>query len=103
MSFFSFDSKTFATLIDTGGLTRQDNIIDNGIQLQVLNALAESDVIYFIVSSRDGIIGLDREIAAQLRKLKKDIVLVCNKAEGLNPSLAAEFYELGLGEPILIG
>ena len=99
---FDEDSKTFATLIDTGGLTRQDNIIDNGIQLQVLNALAESDVIYFIVSSRDGIIGLDREIAAQLRKLKKDIVLVCNKAEGLNPSLAAEFYELGLGEPILI-
>jgi GTP-binding protein len=68
----------------------------------VLNALEESDVIYFIVSSRDGVIGLDREIAIQLRKLKKDIVLVCNKAEGLDPSLAIEFYELGLGEPQLI-
>jgi GTP-binding protein len=40
----------------------------------VLNALEESNVIYFIVSSRDGVIGLDREIAIQLRKLKKDIV-----------------------------
>ncbi|MDC9714333.1 MAG: ribosome biogenesis GTPase Der [Gammaproteobacteria bacterium] len=99
---FDEDSETFATIIDTGGLTNQDNIIDNGIQIQVLNALKESDVIYFIVSSRDGVIGLDREIATQLRKLKKDIVLVCNKAEGLDPSLAAEFYELGTGEPILI-
>jgi predicted GTPase len=44
--------------LDTGGLTNQDNIIDNGIQLQVLNALEESDVIYFIVSSRDGVIVL---------------------------------------------
>jgi GTP-binding protein len=77
---FDDDSETYVTLIDTGGLTNQDNIIDNGIQLQVLNALEESDVIYFIVSSRDGVIGLDREIAIQLRKLKKDIVLVCNKA-----------------------
>ncbi|CAC9459311.1 GTP-binding protein EngA [uncultured Gammaproteobacteria bacterium] len=99
---FDEDSETFATIIDTGGLTNQDNIIDSGIQTQVLNALEESNVIYFIVSSRDGIIGLDREIASQLRKLKKDIVLVCNKAEGLDPSLAAEFYELGMGEPILI-
>lgn len=99
---FDDDSETYVTLIDTGGLTNQDNIIDNGIQLQVLNALEESDVIYFIVSSRDGVIGLDREIAIQLRKLKKDIVLVCNKAEGLDPSLAIEFYELGLGEPQLI-
>jgi predicted GTPase len=48
-------------------LTNQDNIIDNGIQLQVLNALEESNVIYFIVSSRDGVIGLDREIAIHIK------------------------------------
>jgi predicted GTPase len=47
----AYDSETYVTLIDTGGLTNQDNIIDNGIQLQVLNALEESDVIYFIVPS----------------------------------------------------
>jgi GTP-binding protein len=40
---FDDDSETYVTLIDTGGLTNQDNIIDNGIQLQVLNALEESD------------------------------------------------------------
>ncbi|BBB22802.1 GTP-binding protein EngA [Abyssogena phaseoliformis symbiont OG214] len=96
------DTQTFATIIDTGGLTNKDNLVDSGIQDQVLNALEESDVIYFMVSSRDGVIGLDLEIAARLRKLKKNIILVCNKAEGLNPTLAAEFFELGLGEPMLI-
>ncbi|SMN11744.1 GTP-binding protein EngA [uncultured Candidatus Thioglobus sp.] len=99
---FDEETDTHATLIDTGGLTNQDNIIDNGIQSQVLNALEESDVIFFIVSSRDGLIGLDREIAAQLRKLRKKIVLVCNKSEGLNPSDAIDFYELGFGEPQLV-
>ena len=99
---FDEDTQTQATIIDTGGLTQQDNVIDNGIQTQVLNALEESDVIYFIVSARDGVIGLDREIATQLRKLKKEVILVCNKAEGLDLSLATEFYELGMGEPQLI-
>ncbi len=98
----SLDDDILCTIIDTGGLTHQDNIIDAGIEGQVLSALEESDVIYFIVSSRDGVTGLDLEITTQLRRLKKNIVLVCNQAEGLNPSLAAEFYELGLGEPVLI-
>ena len=96
------DSQTYATIIDTGGLTHEENVVDSGIQGQVLSALEESDVIYFILSARDGITGLDQEIAAQLRKLKKNIILVCNKAEGLDLSAAAEFYELGLGEPVLI-
>ncbi|HIB28238.1 MAG TPA: ribosome biogenesis GTPase Der [Candidatus Thioglobus sp.] len=96
------DTDTFVTIIDTGGLTNEDNIVDSGIEGQVLSALKESDIIYFIVSSRDGVIGLDLEIAARLRRLKKKIILVCNKAEGLNESLAAEFYEMGLGEPKLI-
>ncbi len=96
------DSETFATIIDTGGLTNEDNVVDSGIQGQVLSALEESDVIYFIVSSRDGVIGLDLEIASRLRRLKKEVVLVCNKSEGLDEIKAAEFYELGLGTPRLI-
>ncbi len=96
------DDNNCCTIIDTGGLSNKDNIIDSSIQGQVLSALAESDLIYFILSVRDGITGLDLEIAAQLRKLKKNIILVCNKAEGLDLSLATEFYELGLGKPVLI-
>jgi len=90
------------TIIDTGGLTNEDSLIDTAIHEQVLSALDESDVIFFLVNNRDGLTSLDFEIAAQLRKLKKNIILVCNKAEGLDQSSAAEFFELGLGNPVLI-
>lgn len=99
---FDDDKQIFVTLIDTGGLTNQNTILDNSIQSQVLSALEQSNVVYFIVSVRDGLMGLDKEIAMRLRKLKQDIVLVCNKAEGSNLTNATEFYELGLGEPIFI-
>ena len=90
------------SIIDTGGLTNEDSLIDTGIHEQVLNALNESDVIFFIVSNKDGVTSLDLDISIQLRKLKKNIILVCNKAEGLNQASAAEFFELGLGDPVLI-
>ena len=93
------DDDTQCSIIDTGGLTNEDNIIDSGIHGQVLSALNESDVVYFIVSARDGVTPLDHEIAKQLRRLKLNIVLVCNKAEGLSDAIFAEFYELGLGAP----
>ncbi|MDC0964451.1 ribosome biogenesis GTPase Der [Candidatus Pseudothioglobus singularis] len=96
------DNGIYCSIVDTGGLTNEDSIIDTGIHSQVINALNESDVIYFIVSNKDGVTSLDFDISAQLRKLKKNIILVCNKAEGLNKSSALEFYELGLGDPTLI-
>ena len=96
------DNGIYCSIVDTGGLTNEDSIIDTGIHSQVINALNESDVIYFIVSNKDGVTSLDFDISAQLRKLKKNIILVCNKAEGLNKASAAEFYELGLGDPTLI-
>ena len=96
------DDETKCSIIDTGGLTNEDSLIDTGIHEQVLSALDESDLIYLIVSNRDGVTSLDLDISNQLRKLKKNIILVCNKAEGLNQVTAAEFFELGLGEPILI-
>ena len=92
----------YCSIVDTGGLTNENSIIDTGIHSQVINALNESDVIYFIVSNKDGVTSLDLDISAQLRKLKKNIVLVCDKAEGLNKTAASEFYELGLGDPTLI-
>ncbi len=96
------DDETKCSIIDTGGLTNEESLIDSGIHGQVLNALDESDVIYFIVSNKDGVTSLDLDIASQLRKLKKNIILVCNKAEGLDKSSASEFYELGLVDPCLI-
>jgi len=96
------NDETWCSIIDTGGLTNEDSLIDTGIQEQVLSALDESNVIFFIVSNKDGVTSLDLDISKQLRKLKKHIILVCNKAEGLNQVTAAEFFELGLGEPVLI-
>jgi GTP-binding protein len=96
------DDETKCSIIDTGGLTNEDSLIDTGIHEQVLSALDESDVIFFIVSNKDGVTSLDLDISIQLRKLRKNIILVCNKAEGLNQVTAAEFFELGLGKPILI-
>jgi len=96
------NDETKCSIIDTGGLTNEDSLIDTGIHEQVLSALGESDVIFFIVSNKDGVTSLDLDISSQLRKLKKHIILVCNKAEGLNQFTAAEFFELGLGEPVLI-
>ena len=96
------NNETKCSIIDTGGLTNEDSLIDTGIHEQVLSALNESDVIFFIVSNKDGVTSLDLDISSQLRKLKKHIILVCNKAEGLNQVNAAEFFELGLGEPVLI-
>ena len=96
------NDETKCSIIDTGGLTNEDSLIDTGIHEQVLSALDESDVIFFIVSNKDGVTSLDLDISIQLRKLRKNIILVCNKAEGLNQVTAAEFFELGLGEPILI-
>ena len=96
------DDETKCSIIDTGGLTHEDSLIDTGIHKQILSALDESDVIFFIVSNKDGVTSLDLDISSQLRKLRKNIILVCNKAEGLNQFTAAEFFELGLGEPVLI-
>ena len=96
------DDDIKCSIIDTGGLTNEDSLINTGIHEQVLNALNESDVIFFIVSNKDGVTSLDLDISIQLRKLKKNIILVCNKAEGLNQASAAEFFELGLGDPVLI-
>ena len=72
------DDNIYCSIVDTGGLTNENSLIDSGIQGQVLNALNESDVIYFIVSNKDGVTSLDLDIASQLRKLKKNILrLAC--------------------------
>jgi GTP-binding protein len=92
------------TLVDTGGLeVKPASSIARGIKGQVEAAIAEADVLIFMVSVREGVLPADLEIAGRLRKAGKPVVLVANKAD--SPKLesgAAEFYELGLGEPLVI-
>jgi GTP-binding protein len=92
------------TLVDTGGLEVQpSSTISLGVKEQVQVAIAEADVIIFLVDSEAGIIPADLEIAEMLRRSSKPIILAANKSD--NPkreSQAVEFYEMGLGEPLAI-
>jgi len=95
---------TELTLVDTGGLeTKPSSTIAQGVKEQVEVAIAEADVIIFLVDVRDGVTPLDLEIADMLRKVGKPILLAANKADNAKlEATAVEFYELGLGEPLAI-
>ena len=90
-------------VIDTGGF---EPVAAEGITremaLQAEAAIAESDVVLFMVDARDGLVPQDRRIAERLRRSGRRPVLVVNKAEGLSSAATAEFYELGLGDPLPI-
>ena len=87
-------------VIDTGGF--EPDAVDGiykEMAKQTRQAVAESDVVVFVVDARAGINAQDHEIAHYLRRLGKPTVLVANKAEGMTQGLQlVEFFELGLGE-----
>ncbi|MDB5869467.1 MAG: small GTP-binding protein [Polaromonas sp.] len=91
-------------VIDTGGF-EPDAVtgIYKEMARQTRQAVAESDVVIFVVDARAGISAQDHDIANYLRKLGKPTVLAANKAEGLpEGSQVAEFFELGLGEMLAV-
>jgi GTP-binding protein len=87
-------------VVDTGGLTDDARDIDALTAEQARAAMQESDVIVFVVDGRQGLMPADQEIASELRRLGKRLVLAVNKTDGLNADNArAEFHALGLGDP----
>lgn len=87
--------------VDTGGF---EPVAKDGILLemarQTQQAIAEADVVIFLVDARAGVNAHDHEIARLLRKTGQRVFLAVNKAEGMRyGSAASEFHELGLGEP----
>jgi GTP-binding protein len=87
-------------VIDTGGFEPDASSgIFKEMAKQTQQAVAEADVVIFVVDAREGLSAQDHDIANFLRRLSKPTLLVANKAEGMRegPQLA-EFYELGLGE-----
>jgi len=87
-------------VVDTGGF---EPTAESGIYMemakQTRQAVAEADVVIFVVDARGGLSAQDHDIANYLRKLGKPTVLVANKAEGMTEGVQlTEFYELGLGE-----
>ena len=90
--------------IDTGGL---EPGAPEGIFVEMARqaeqAMAEADAVVFLVDARSGLAPGDRRIAERLRRLRAPVYVAVNKAEGLQPdTAAAEFHELGLGEPAAI-
>jgi GTPase len=87
-------------VIDTGGFepTAESGIYKE-MAKQTQQAVAEADVVVFVVDARAGVSAQDHDIAKYLRKLGKPTVLAANKAEGMQEGVRlGEFYELGLGE-----
>lgn len=86
--------------IDTGGFEPDAaSGIFKEMAKQTTQAVAEADVVIFVVDARDGISAQDHEIAKYLRKLGKPCILTANKSEGLVASgQLVEFFELGLGQ-----
>lgn len=87
-------------VIDTGGFEPDAaSGIYREMAKQTQQAVAEADVVVFVVDARAGLSAQDHDIANYLRRLGKPCVLVANKAEGMREGMQlTEFYELGLGE-----
>lgn len=87
-------------VVDTGGFEPDASSgIFKEMARQAQQAVAEADVVIFVLDARDGLSAQDHDIGKYLRRLGKPCLLVANKAEGLKAGAQlTEFYELGLGE-----
>lgn len=92
------------SVVDTGGwVLGSDDIFEDEINKQVEIAMEQADVILFVVDVETGITDLDDSVAINLRRSKKPIILVANKADNFELHYAAaEFYSLGIGDPMCI-
>jgi len=89
------------SVVDTGGwVLNSEDVFEEEINKQVQIAIEEADLILFTVDIMHGLTGMDEQIADMLRRSKKEVLLVSNKADNFEMHLqTAEFYSLGLGEP----
>ena len=87
-------------VIDTGGFEPDaQSGIYKEMAKQTRQAVAEADVVVFVVDARAGVSAQDHDIGKYLRKLGKPTVLTANKAEGMLEGVQlSEFFELGLGQ-----
>lgn len=98
-----WNGKSF-TVIDTGGyVVGSEDSFEGEIRKQVSLAVDEADLILFMVDVAEGLTDDDKEVAGVLRKSKKKVLLVANKVDNNErQSWSAEFYALGLGDPMNI-
>jgi len=90
-------------VIDTGGVSGGEQGIDERMLGQTVRALNEADVAVVMVDGRGGLTAADEHVADLARRNARNVILVVNKAEGLDPAIAgSEFHKLGIGEPLPI-
>jgi len=96
-------SKPFL-VVDTGGFEpAADTGILKEMARQTLLAIDEADVVIFLVDGRQGVTPQDKVIADRLRRSQRPVLLAVNKTEGMQRAIvSAEFYELGLGDPLSV-
>lgn len=92
-------------VIDTGGIgmTKDLSPIEDMTVQQAFQAVEEADKVLFMVDARAGLLPDDKNIARQLRKLNKSVILVINKVDGLDPfQVGSDFHPLGFKEIVCI-
>lgn len=98
-----WNGKDFS-VVDTGGwVVKSDDIFEEEIRKQVIIATEEADVVLFLVDVTTGLTDWDEDVASILRRANLPVIVVVNKVDNNNQQYAAaEFYKLGLGDPICI-
>ena len=92
------------TVVDTGGWqAKPQGSLEQKVKQQVEAAIAQADVVIFLVDVKDGAIAADEDIADVLRAANKPIILAVNKVDSVKQAnQVADFHRLGIGEPIAI-
>ena len=92
------------SVVDTGGwVVNSDDIFEDAIRRQVLVATEEADIVIFLVDTMTGVTDWDEDVAQILRRSKLPVLLVANKVDNSSDYYqAADFYRLGLGDPICV-
>ena len=94
----------YVELVDTGGIGLDDaDGLSDHVEAQIGYALAEADLILFVVDAREGLTPLDEHVARRLRRQDKPVILVANKVD--EPDQLTEIHEmnrLGFGEPLAV-
>jgi len=90
-------------VVDTGGfVSAPTDPIQHQVREQATRAFEDADVILFVVDAQVGLQPEDRDLAQHLRKTRRPVLVVANKADDPRQANVADFYELGLGEPIAV-